>query len=149
MQLGPVRRSRLGFGTCFTDPTYADGEFADLFVRPLAEKQVGAGQMALLASFDFAFVDRLADVHARIRAPTLCIWGERDPWFPVAKARAMLPQFAGAELATIPGAKLFATRTTPRRSHRTLARSSRASCWRSSRRVQRTPRLEALRGLKR
>jgi pimeloyl-ACP methyl ester carboxylesterase len=108
MQFGPVRRSRLGFGTCFTDPAYADGDFADLFVRPLAQKQVAAGQMALLASFDFALVDRLADVHARIRAPTLCIWGERDPWFPVPKARAMLPQFAGgAELATIPGAKLF------------------------------------------
>jgi haloalkane dehalogenase len=108
MQVPFVRRSWLGFGTCFEDPAYADGEFADLFVRPLRDPRIADGQLALLRAFSFDFVDRLADVHRRIQAPTLCIWGERDPYFPVAKARAMLPQFAGgATLAVIPGAKLF------------------------------------------
>jgi pimeloyl-ACP methyl ester carboxylesterase len=109
LQLGPVRRSGIGFGTCFRDASYADGEFAEQFVRPLANAEVARGQMALLQGFDFAFVDRLAEVHARIEAPTLCIWGDRDPFFPIEKARAMLPQFSGgARLVAIPGAKLFA-----------------------------------------
>jgi pimeloyl-ACP methyl ester carboxylesterase len=64
--------------------------------------------MELLRTFDFAFVDALRGVHARIEAPTLCIWGDRDPFFPIAKARAMLDQFkGGATLCEIPGAKLL------------------------------------------
>jgi pimeloyl-ACP methyl ester carboxylesterase len=108
MQVGAVRRSALGLGGCFRDPAYADGEFAERFLRPLADPAVMLGQMGLLRDFDPAAVDGLAAVHARIRAPTLCVWGERDPFFPVAKARAMLPQFAGgATLEVIPGARLF------------------------------------------
>lgn len=109
LQIGALRRSGIGFGTCFRDPAYADGEFAEWFVRPLAKKEVVRGQMGLLQGFDFDFIDRLAEVHGRITAPTLCIWGDRDPFFPIEKARAMLPQFGGgAKLVAIPGAKLFA-----------------------------------------
>jgi pimeloyl-ACP methyl ester carboxylesterase len=108
LRFGAFRRSILGFGTCFSDASYADGEFADRFVWPLTDPEVARGQMALLRDIDFAFIDRLAEVHARIQAPTLCIWGDRDPYFPIDKARAMLPQFAGgARLVAIPGAKLF------------------------------------------
>ncbi len=107
-RIGVVRRSSLGFGACFADGAYADGDFAGWFVRPLANPAVARGQMELLRSFDFAQVDALAGVHARITAPTLCVWGDLDPYFPIAKARAMLPQFAGgATLVAIPGAKLF------------------------------------------
>jgi pimeloyl-ACP methyl ester carboxylesterase len=63
----------------------------------------------MLRSVDFDLVDALAEVHGRIRAPTLCVWGPDDPFFPVAKARTMLPQFAGpAELVEIPRGRLFA-----------------------------------------
>jgi pimeloyl-ACP methyl ester carboxylesterase len=107
-RFGPVRRSMAGFGTCFTDPAFVDDEFGDLFVRPLADERVARGQMGLLQGFRFEDIDRLAESHARITAPTLCVWGDRDPFFPIAKARAMLPSFAGgARLAAIPGAKLF------------------------------------------
>jgi haloalkane dehalogenase len=108
LQIGFLRRSPLAFGTCFEDPRYADGEFSKWFVAPLRDPAVAHGQMGLARALTFEFVDRLADVHARITAPTLCIWGERDPFFPVAKARAMLPQFRGsAELVVVPRAKLF------------------------------------------
>jgi len=106
---GPLRTTVLGVGSLFTDPAYADGEFGELFLAPLADPRVRANQMKLLRSVDFDLVDALAEVHRRIHAPTLCIWGPDDPFFPVAKARAMLPQFAGAaELVEIPGARLFA-----------------------------------------
>ena len=108
LQVGVLRRSPLAFGACFEDARYADGDFAAHFIAPLADPAVARGQMGLARAVDFGFIDRLADVHARIAAPTLCIWGEHDPFFPVKKARGMLPQFkGGAELVVVPGAKLF------------------------------------------
>ncbi len=108
VQVGAFRRSILGFGSCFTDPAYADGEFLERFVRPLGRPEVARGQLALLDGFSFADVDALREVHGRIQAPTLCVWGDRDPYFPIEKARAMLPQFkGGATLTCIPKARLF------------------------------------------
>ena len=106
---GPLRSTVLGVGSLFTDPAHAGGEFGELFLAPLADRRIRESQLKLLRSVDFDLVDALAEVHARIHAPTLCIWGPDDPFFPVAKARAMLPQFAGpAELVEIPRARLFA-----------------------------------------
>lgn len=110
MRSRAVRHSRLGFGGCFEDPRYMDGEFHELFVAPLIDSEaVMAEQARLLASLDFSVVDRMAETHARIKAPVLLVWGERDPFFPLEKARGMLQQFpGGAEIKVIPGAKLFA-----------------------------------------
>lgn len=109
MRLSMIRRSFLGFGGCFTDSKFVDGDFGDWFVRPLLTSRPAAeGQMALLRNLDFNVLDQLDAVHARIHAPVLCIWGPKDPFFPIAKARHMLKQFPSAELVEIPGAKLFA-----------------------------------------
>jgi len=110
LALGPVRRGPLGFGGCFRDAAFVDGDFGELFVRPMLRSDaIFEGQMALAESFDFELVDGLVDVHARIEAPTLLVWGTDDPFFPLDKARAMLPQLrGGARLVEIPGAKLFA-----------------------------------------
>jgi pimeloyl-ACP methyl ester carboxylesterase len=106
---GPLRSTSLGTGSLFTDPGYADGEFGQLFLAPLSQPRVLDSQLKLLRSVDFDLVDALAEVHRRILAPTLCIWGADDVFFPVQKARAMLAQFAGpAELVEIPRARLFA-----------------------------------------
>jgi pimeloyl-ACP methyl ester carboxylesterase len=110
LRLGAIRRSALGFGGCFDDARYVDGEFGELFVRPLfSSKRVAHGQTRLLETLDFALIDGADRVHAKIQAPVLCIWGTDDPFFPLEKARRMLPQFAGgAKLVEITGAKLFA-----------------------------------------
>lgn len=107
---GPLRRSPLALGACFTDPRFGDGEFKDLFVTPLVRsKRRLAGQMRLVYGLDWSVVDALEAVHRRITAPVLLIWGEHDPFFPLEKAKRMTPQFpAGAELVVIEGAKLFA-----------------------------------------
>ena len=64
--------------------------------------------MALLRNVHGDAMDGLRDVHGRIEVPVHLVWGEADPWFPVAKARAMLPQLAGpATMSTIAGGKLF------------------------------------------
>jgi pimeloyl-ACP methyl ester carboxylesterase len=110
LRIGPLRRSPLSFGGAFTDATYTDGEFGHLFVRPLlASPRTAAGHLAFLRSADFSFFDALPAVHARITAPVLCVWGSDDPFFPIAKARRMLREFArtDAELVEIPGARAF------------------------------------------
>jgi haloalkane dehalogenase len=109
MGLRAFRASRLGFGSCFADPRHIEGEFHQLFVAPLlASPARAAGQFALIKNLDLELLDRMAVVHAKILAPTLLIWGEQDPIFPLAKAQAMVPQFAGgAELRALPGGKTF------------------------------------------
>jgi haloalkane dehalogenase len=110
LRSGRVRRSSFGFRGCFKDPWTVEGEFGSLFVRPLLESTaVFEGQMRLLRHLELDLLDGLFEAHGRIKAPSLLIWGARDPFFPIAKARAMLSQFAGgAELREIPRAKLFA-----------------------------------------
>jgi pimeloyl-ACP methyl ester carboxylesterase len=110
MRIPAVRRSFLGFGGCFSDPAYVDGDFGQRFIQPLIHsRRVAEGHVAFLRDFDFGLVQDLGAVHARIQAPVLCIWGPEDPFFPIAKTRRILGQFAGgAELVEIPGAKLFA-----------------------------------------
>jgi haloalkane dehalogenase len=85
-----------------------DGEFGDLFVEPLAlSKEVAAGQLALVADFDWSVIDRMEETHRKIVAPALLLWGERDPWFPLSRARKMVSQFpGGAEVRALPG-RLF------------------------------------------
>jgi pimeloyl-ACP methyl ester carboxylesterase len=104
-----LRRSSLGFAGCFQNLDHIDGEFYDLFVAPmLADKRRASQQFALLRTLDPTLVDKLPDVHARIRCPTKLIWGGADPFFPLARARTMLPEFtAGATLDVIEGGKLF------------------------------------------
>lgn len=110
LRVRALRHGPLGFGGCFRDPSYADGPFGDIFVKPLfASRRAADGQLALARDLDFRTLDRLEGVHTRIAAPVLLVWGAEDPFFPIAKARKMATQFAGgAELVEIAGAKLFA-----------------------------------------
>lgn len=107
MRLRFARRAMLG--NCFADPASVEGEFTELFLRPLfSSRAARSGPVRFLRSIDAGAIERLSEVHARIAAPVLCIWGARDPWFPVARARAMLPQFAGgAELVEIVRGRTF------------------------------------------
>lgn len=110
MRIGALRRGPLGFGGCFTDPAYGEGEFFELFFAPLlASREVAAGQMKLLDDYEDASTDALADAHARTAAPALLVWGDADTFFPIDRARAMCAQFpGGAEVVAIPGGKLLA-----------------------------------------
>lgn len=110
MRVGPIRRSALGFGGCFRDPSLIDGEFGALFLEPLlSSPSYAARQFRTLANADFSVVDRMDALHATLTAPVRCIWGTDDPFFPIEGARAMLPSLPkGSDLVEIPGGKLFA-----------------------------------------
>lgn len=103
-----VRRTRLALGDAFVDRSLLDGEFDELFLAPIhgdpARREAAA---ALLRSFDPAFVAALGDLHRRIEVPVQLVWGERDPFFPLARAREMVSTFPDARLTVIPDASLF------------------------------------------
>ncbi|WP_370246816.1 alpha/beta fold hydrolase [Nocardioides sp.] len=91
-----LRRHPLLLGGAFRDRSLLDGEFADLFLQPFRtdpEKRWAMGQFA--RNFDVGAFARLVDVHARMTAPVRLVWGAHDPFFPVARARAMLAGFGG------------------------------------------------------
>ena len=109
-----LRRNPLVLGDAFADPDLLDGEFDEFFLRPIHdshERQDAAVQ--LLRSFDERYVRQLADVHRRITVPVQLVWGERDPFFPVAWAREMVDTFPDANLEVIDGAGLFAHEERP------------------------------------
>jgi pimeloyl-ACP methyl ester carboxylesterase len=108
------RRSGFGFGGCFGDRSLIEGEFLDAVVRPL-QRDPG-GPMAALRTADLDVVFRLADIHADIDAPMLCVWGDRDPFFPLEGASAMVDGWRGpAHLDVVSGARLLVHEEAPDR----------------------------------
>ncbi|NPD06081.1 alpha/beta hydrolase [Nocardioides sp. zg-1308] len=103
-----VRRLPLVLGGAFRDDTLLGGEFEEFFLRPLhddPDRRWAAGR--LVASFDQGYLRDLESVHRRIAAPTQLVWGEHDPFLPVARARAMVATFPDARIHVVPRAKLF------------------------------------------
>jgi pimeloyl-ACP methyl ester carboxylesterase len=109
-----VRRNRLVLGGAFEDRSLLDGEFDEFFLRPLRESvEIRGAAVRILRSFDPRFVTELRGLHARIGVPVQLVWGERDVFFPVERARSMVADFADARLAVIPGAGLFSHEERP------------------------------------
>jgi len=103
------RRTGFAFASFFTDRRTIEGEFREWFLQPMFDSyEVMQGQMRLIQRFDPQVVDDLSQVHRRLRAPTLLVWGTADTLFPLAKAKAMVDQFhGGAQLREIQGAGLM------------------------------------------
>jgi pimeloyl-ACP methyl ester carboxylesterase len=109
-----VRRSAMVFGGAFVDRSLLDGEFDEFFLRPLHEDPVKrAAAMRAFKSFDMKLVHELGSLHGRIDVPVQLVWGEHDPFFPVATARRMVGTFADARLEVIPDASLFSHEERP------------------------------------
>ncbi len=102
-------RSPMGFGGCFEDLNYIDGEFRRLFVRPIIQSRKRlAGVFRFLEEMNFRRIDEFADLHAQLTMPTAFLWGDADPTFPVGEARRMAEQFPNVRsFETLEGAKLF------------------------------------------
>ena len=111
-----LRRNRFLLGDCFRDRSRLDGEFEEFFLAPIhtnAARRRAAAQ--LIRRFDMGLVSSLEEVHRNIRVPVKLIWGEKDPFFPVAWAKEMVSTFPDASLSVVPGAKLFVHEEEPER----------------------------------
>jgi haloalkane dehalogenase len=102
-------RSAMGFGGCFVDKSLIDGEFTELFVKPLIENgERMKGIIRYLRGIDWQLVDGLESEHARIESEVLFIWGMDDPTFPFDDAQPMATQLKKcAGFARVEGAKLL------------------------------------------
>jgi haloalkane dehalogenase len=109
-----VRRNPLLLGSAFADSSLLDGDFDELFLEPLhtipARREAA---VTLLRSFDEQHVRDLGGLHSKIDVPVQLVWGDRDPFFPVDRAREMVSTFPDARLAVIEGAGLFSHEERP------------------------------------
>ena len=103
------RQSSAGLGGCFHDKRLIEGDFKTLFIDPVVASETrAAGLSRYLLGIDWAMVDGMAREHACITMPTLLIWGEDDPVFPVSEARVIAEQLPDCRgFYTVPQAKLF------------------------------------------
>ena len=103
------RRSSMGFGGCFSDLDLLDGEFHQYAVQPLLDSSRRLdGVLQYLSGITWSVLDALSENHRKIGAPTLLVWGEDDPTFPIGAARSMAAQFADCRgLVTVPKTKLL------------------------------------------
>ena len=109
-----VRRNRFALGSAFADASLLDGEFDEFFLKPLHElPERRDAAVRLLRSFDVQHVRDLVAVHGRINVPVQLVWGDQDPFFPLAWAKEMVGTFANASLAIVKGAGLFAHEERP------------------------------------
>lgn len=109
-----IRRSRLVFGDAFADRSLLEGEFAEFFLQPLHEIPARRDAAAkLFRSFDMQHVTDLARIHGLIGVPVQLVWGDRDPFLPVGKAKEMVNDFPNAQLEVIEGAGLFSHEERP------------------------------------
>jgi pimeloyl-ACP methyl ester carboxylesterase len=109
-----VRRNGLVLGGAFSDRALLDGEFDEFFLRPLHQDRARRdAAIRVLRSFDIDRVRDLPDVHRRITVPVRLVWGERDAFFPLERARQMVDTFPDADLAVIEGAGLFSHEERP------------------------------------
>jgi pimeloyl-ACP methyl ester carboxylesterase len=85
------------------------GEFREHVIRPIVEsRRRMIGQNLALRGIEWSEVDRMVEVHRRLRMPVLLVWGEEDPTFPIEIARRIPRQFPNcAGITAIPRAKLL------------------------------------------
>jgi haloalkane dehalogenase len=109
-----LRRNGLVLGGAFADRSLLEGEFDELFLRPLHQdrRRLDAA-MAVVRSFDWAHVRELEALHRRIDVPVQLVWGAKDVFFPVERAREMVETFPDARLTVVPDAGLFSHEERP------------------------------------
>jgi pimeloyl-ACP methyl ester carboxylesterase len=65
-----------------------------------------AGQSAFyrqIAQGDERDTDEIEPLYGQISVPTLVVWGEADPWLPLARGRELARRIPGARLEVLPG----------------------------------------------
>lgn len=109
-----LRRNKFILGDAFVDPSRIDGEFNEFFLEPLVRQPARLqAALRLLQSFDERYVLELGNVHKKINVPVQLVWGDQDPFFPIAQAREMVPTFPNAQLHEVKGGGLFAHEERP------------------------------------
>lgn len=105
---------------------HAEGADAEAFAREMAapyETETGRRSMVRNASaLNTNHTMELAGRLEEIDVPTLVLWGEKDPWQPLADAERLAADIPGADLETIPQASHWLPYDHPQQTTQSLRR---------------------------
>ena len=108
------REGPLAFGGSFADRSLLRGDFHQRTIEPLMKNPAPA--LRVLHSADLSVVNRLEQIHRAISQPVICIWGEQDQYFPVARAKTMVENWPSASLTVLSPAGLLVHEEQPAQS---------------------------------
>jgi len=103
-------KSPMGFKEFYADKSMLENELNILpYTNPLIQSNDKAiGAFKYLKGIDWKLVDDFKDLHEKIKARTLFIWGENDKTFPIKLAKQMVGQFKSEiEFITIKNSSLL------------------------------------------
>jgi haloalkane dehalogenase len=95
--------------------TGIDAEAVDEYWKAFADPDRRRGQLELYRSGDFEKLEPYDGCLAGLDVPTKVIWGEADPFAPVAGAHRLKAEIPGSELVVIEGAGHFVVEDAPER----------------------------------
>ena len=84
-------------------PRPLDRAVEDMLIAPWLSAEGQAAFYRQIAHGDQRDTDEIEPLYGHIRAPTAVIWGELDPWIPVARGVELADRIPGARVHVIPG----------------------------------------------
>ena len=98
-----------------------DAEAVDEYFKAFADEPRRRGQLELYRSGDFAKLEPYEGKLAALGVPFLALWGEDDPFAPVAGGQRLADEIPGGELVVIPGTGHFVFEDAPEEAAEALA----------------------------
>jgi len=83
-------------------PGPLDRPTEDALVAPWLDPDGQSAFYRQIAQSDERDTDEIEPLLGRVEAPTLVVWGERDPWIPVERGRELARRIPGARLEVLP-----------------------------------------------
>ncbi len=106
MLVGTATRESLGSLLRSISPSFTEAALDECF-KAFANRERRFGQLELYRSGDFAKLARYDGRLAALGVPALLIWGEDDPFAPLAGGRRLASELPGARLEVVPGTGHF------------------------------------------
>jgi len=114
--------TREGFGAVVSQSSPGIDEAAmDEYWKAFADEDRRRGQLELYRSGDFSKLEPYEGKLGELGLPTLLLWGEDDPFAPVAGAHRLQAQIPESELVVVDGAGHFVIEDEPERCAREIA----------------------------
>lgn len=110
----------LGAALRAVSPGVSDAAVADYF-KAFGDEERRRGQLELYRSGDFSKLAPYEGRLAALRVPTLLLWGENDPFAPVAGAHRFAQEIPGSRLVVLDGTGHFLWDEAPERTAGALA----------------------------
>ena len=101
--------------------TGIDAEAVDEYFKAFADEPRRRGQLDLYRSGDFSKLEPYQGKLAALGVPFLALWGEDDPFAPVAGAQRFAREVPGARVQVIPGTGHFVYEDAPETAAEALA----------------------------